>query len=67
MDYFRNIQKIPMNYTNDFLEKKFEINNLIDKARTINIDIEDYLIKYKNYNEKGKKFVENIYKINDIK
>ena len=30
MDYFRNIQKIPMNYTNDFLEKKLEINNLFD-------------------------------------
>ena len=67
MDYFRNIQKIPMNFTNDFLENKFEINNLLDKARTINIDIEKYLEKYKNYDEKGKKFVENIHKINDIK
>ena len=67
MDYFRNIQKVPMNYTNEFLENKFDINNLLDKAKKINIDIKTYFEKYKNYNEKGKKFYENIHKINNIK
>ena len=67
MDYFRNIQKVPMNYTNEFLENKFDINNLLDKAKKINIDIKTYFEKYKNHNEKGKKFYENIHKINNIK
>ena len=67
MDYFRNIQKVPMNCTNEFLENKFDINNLLDKAKKINIDIKTYFEKYKNYNEKGKKFYENIHKINNIK
>ena len=67
MDYFRNIQKVPMNYTNEFLENKFDINNLLDKAKKINIDINTYFEKYKNHNEKGKKFYENIHKINNIK
>jgi len=67
MDYFRNIQKIPMNFINPFLENKFDINDLIDKARKINIDIDNYLSKYEQSCEKGKKFKENIYKINDIK
>ena len=67
MDYFRNIQKIPMHFINPFLENKFDINDLIDKARKINIDIDNYLSKYEQSCEKGKKFKENIYKINDIK
>ena len=67
MDYFRNIQKIPMNFINPFLENKFDINDLIEKARTINIDIENYILKYEQSCDKGKKFKENIYKINDIK
>ena len=67
MDYFRNIQKVPMNYTNEFLENKFDINNLLDKAKKINIDIKTYFEKYKNHDEKGKKFYENIHKINNIK
>ena len=67
MDYFRNIQKVPMNCTNEFLENKFDINNLLDKAKKINIDIKTYFEKYKNHNEKGKKFYENIHKINNIK
>ena len=67
MDYFRNIQKVPMNCTNEFLENKFDINNLLEKAKKINIDIKTYFEKYKNYNEKGKKFYENIHKINNIK
>ena len=67
MDYFRNIQIIPMNFTNPFLEKKLEINYLIEKAKKIFINIDEYLNKYENFNEKGKKFKENIYKINNIK
>ena len=56
-----------MNYNNPFLEKKFDINNLLENSRKIDIDIEKYLERYKNFNEKGKKFVEKIYKINEIK
>ena len=67
MDYFRNIQKIPMHFINPFLESKFDINDLIEKARKINIDVDIYLSKYEQSCEKGKKFKENIYKINDIK
>ena len=67
MDYFRNIQKIPMNFNNIFLEKKFDINDLIEKAQKINIDVDEYLNKYEKSGEKGKKFKEIIYKINDIK
>ena len=67
MDYFRNIQKIPMNFNNPFLEKKFDINTLLENSRKINIDIEKYLEQYKTFNEKGTKFVENIYKINEVK
>ena len=67
MDYFRNIQIIPMNFNNLFLEKKFDINNLIEKAHKIYIDVEKYLIQYEQSGEKGKRFKENIYKINDIK
>ena len=67
MDYFRNIQKIAMNLNNKFLEKKFDINILLEKARKINIDVDKYLEQYEKSSEKGKKFKENIYKINDIK
>ena len=67
MDYFRNNQIIPMNFNNLFLEKKFDINNLIEKAHKIYIDVEKYLKKYEQSGEKGKRFKENIYKINDIK
>ena len=67
MDYFRNIQKIPMNMTNKFLEKKLDINNLLENARKIDIDVDKYLDQYEKSSEKGKKFKENIYKINEIK
>ena len=67
MDYFRNIQKIPMNMTNKFLEKKLDINNLLENARKIDIDVDKYLGQYEKSSEKGKKFKENIYKINEIK
>ena len=67
MDYFRNIQKVPMNCTNEFLENKFDINNLLDKSKKINIDIKTYFEKYKKKKKKGKKFYENIHKINNIK
>ena len=32
MDYFRNIQTVPMSYKNPFLESKFDINNLLNEA-----------------------------------
>ena len=67
MDYFRNIQKIPMNMTNKFLEKKLDINNLLENARKIDIDVDKYLDQYEKSSEKAKKFNENIYKINEIK
>ena len=67
MDYFRNIQTVPMSYNNTFLEGKFDINNLLNEASKIKIDVEEYLSKYKNENKKGKNFRENIYKINSIK
>ena len=67
MDYFRNIQIIPMSYNNPFLENKFDIDNLLSDARKIKIDVDEYLNKYELKNEKGKKFKEKIYKINDIK
>ena len=67
MDYFRNIQKIPMNMTNKFLEKKLDVNNILENARKIDIDVDKYLDQYEKSSEKGKKFKENIYKINEIK
>ena len=67
MDYFRNIQTVPMAYNNPFLENKFDIDNLLNEARKINIDIDEYLLKYESENEKGKNFKEKIYKINNIK
>ena len=73
MDYFRNIQKIPMNYTNPFLEKKFDIDNILERARKIPLDVDNYLIRYEKEQkeekdkERSKKFKENIYKINDVK
>ena len=67
MDYFRNIQTVPMSYNNPFLESKFDINNLLNEAGKINIDVDKYIAKYEKENEKGKKFKENIYKINSIK
>ena len=67
MDYFRNIQAIPMSYDNPFLEKKFDIDNLLNEARKIKIDVDEYIDKYETENEKGKDFKEKIYKINNIK
>lgn len=54
MDYFRNIQTVPMAYNNLFLENKFDIDNLLNEARKIKIDIDEYLSKYESENEKGK-------------
>ena len=67
MDYFRNIQTIPMSYNNPFLENKFDIDNLLNDARKIIIDIDEYISKYELKNSKGKNFKEKIYKINNIK
>ena len=68
MDYFRNIQKIPMNYNNSFLEKKFDIDDILERARKIPIDVEYYMTKYEKEDKiRGKKFIENIYKINNVK
>ena len=67
MDYFRNIQTVPMSYNNPFLENKFDIDNLLSDARKIVINIDEYISKYELKSEKGKNFKEKIYKINNIK
>ena len=67
MDYFRNIQTIPMSYNNPFLENKFDIDNLLNEARKIKINIDEYISKYELNNEKGKNFKEKMYNINNIK
>ena len=67
MDYFRNIQTVPLSYKNPFLEKKFDIDNLLNDARNIKIDVDEYITKYELENSKGKDFKEKIYKINNIK
>ena len=67
MDYFRNIQTVPMSYNNIFLENKFDIDNLLNDAGKIKIDIDEYITKYEFKNEKGKTFKEKIDKINNIK
>ena len=67
MDYFRKLQAIPMSYDNPFLEKKFDIDSLLNEARKIKIDVDEYITKYEVENEKGKNFIEKIYKINNIK
>ena len=67
MDYFRNIQTVPLSYKNPFLEKKFDIDNLLNDARKIKIDIDEYIAKYELESSKGKDFKEKIYKINNIK
>ena len=66
MDYFRNIQIIPMSYNNSFLENKLDIDNLLNGARKVTINIDEYISKYELEKEKGKYFKEKIYKINNI-
>ena len=67
MDYFRNIQTVPMSYNNPFLENKFDVDNLLNDARKIIININDYISKYELISEKGQNFKEKIYKVNNIK
>jgi len=66
MDYFRNIQIIPMSYNNPFLENKLDIDNLLNYAKKVEINIDEYISKYEMEKERGRYFKEKIYKINNI-
>ena len=63
LNYFKNFEKYSLCFDNEELNKKCDINKLIEKSQKINIDIDYHL---KNYEKKNPSFTQKLKEINDI-
>ena len=64
LDYLKNYEKYSLCFDNEELNKKFELNKILEKSRKININIELFL---KNYEKINPSFTNKLNEINDIK
>ena len=63
LNYFKNLEKYSLCFDNEELNKKCDINKLIEKSQKINIDIDYYM---KHYEKKNPSFTQKLKEINDI-
>jgi hypothetical protein len=64
LDYLKKYEKYSLCFDNEELNKKFELNKILEKSRKININIELFL---KNYEKINPSFTNKLNEINDIK
>ena len=64
LNSFKNYEKFSLCYDNEELNKKCDLNKIIEKSQKINIDIEHYV---KNYEKLNKGFIQNLNEIGNIK
>ena len=64
LNHFKKFEKYSLCFDNEELNKKYDLNKIIEKSQKINIDIEFYL---KNYEKTNNDFIQKLNKINDIK
>ena len=64
LNNFKNYEKFSLCYDNEELNKKCDLNKIIEKSQKINIDIEHYV---KNYDKLNKGFIQNLNEIGNIK
>ena len=64
LNNFKNYEKFSLCYDNEELNKKCDLNKIIEKSQKINVDIEHYV---KNYDKLNKGFIQNLNEIGNIK
>ena len=64
LNNFKNYEKFSLCYDNEELNKKCDLNKIIEKSQKINIDIDHYV---KNYEKLNKGFIQNLNEIGNIK
>ena len=64
LNNFKNYEKFSLCYDNEELNKKCDLNKIIEKSQKINIDIDHYV---KNYDKLNKGFIQNLNEIGNIK
>ena len=64
LNSFKNYEKFSLCYDNEELNKKCDLNKIIEKSQKINIDIDHYV---KNFEKINKGFIQNLNEIGNIK
>ena len=64
LNNFKNYEKFSLCYDNEELNKKCDLNKIIEKSQKLNIDIDHYV---KNYDKLNKGFIQNLNEIGNIK